>query len=230
MPFIFCTMPGKIRVSIRNISLRLWWWLLNCYSTVKQSKKKTFWAKERFRSMRLERACLCVCVLFYVYFFNSIPFHLMILFIFISKWNVRVTISFRANELSPCKENAADMSHKSSISDRGKRQPTSSTSGNSSASSALDRLRYNLSPVTSYYKPLMKSFTRRDESPSSKVSRNIDFTVDFLRIDTSRLNMFAFNPIKFALFFFSIILFIPFLKITRFYFHLSLFFFLKKIE
>lgn len=177
--------------------------------------------------MRLKRACLCVCVLFYSF---SIPFHLMILFIFISKWNVRVTISFRANELSPCKENAADMSHKSSISDRGKRQPTSSTSGNSSASSALDRLRYNLSPVTSYYKPLMKSFTRRDESPSSKVSRNIDFTVDFLRIDTSRLNMFAFNPIKFALFFFSIILFIPFHTITRFYFHLSLFFFLRIIK
>lgn len=81
---------------------------------------------------------------------------------------------FRVNELSPCKENAADMSHKSSISDRGKRQPTSSTatsSGNSNTTSALDRLRYNLSPVTSYYKPLMKSFSRRDESPSSKVSK-----------------------------------------------------------
>lgn len=91
--------------------------------------------------------------------------------------------NFRAHELSPCKENAADMSHKSSINDRGKRQPTASTAtasghSNTTASSALDRLRYNLSPVTSYYKPLMKSFTRRDESPSSKVSSiTIDFTV-----------------------------------------------------
>lgn len=77
------------------------------------------------------------------------------------------------NELSPCKENA-DMSHKNAISDRGKRQPptTSTATGSSIATSALDRLRYNLSPVTSYYKPLMKSFTRRDDSPS-KVSKLI---------------------------------------------------------
>lgn len=78
------------------------------------------------------------------------------------------------NELSPCKENT-DMSRKNSISDRGKCQPTSSTasaSGSSTTTSALDRLRYNLSPVTSYYKPLMKSFSRRDESPA-KVSKLI---------------------------------------------------------
>lgn len=78
------------------------------------------------------------------------------------------------NELSPCKENV-DMSNKNSISDRSKRQQTSSTatpaSGSSFGTSALDRLRYNLSPVTSYYKPLMKSITRRDESPS-KVSKS----------------------------------------------------------
>lgn len=64
------------------------------------------------------------------------------------------------------------MSRKSIISDRSKRNDSSNvTSGSSLATSALDRLRYNLSPVTSYYKPLIKSFSRRDDSPS-KVSSN----------------------------------------------------------
>lgn len=67
------------------------------------------------------------------------------------------------------------MSHKSILSERAKRQSndssTATNSGSSLTTSALDRLRYNLSPVTSYYKPIMKSFTRRDESPS-KVSTN----------------------------------------------------------
>lgn len=75
----------------------------------------------------------------------------------------------RLCDLSPCKEN--DMSRKSIISDRNKRNDSSNTaSGSSLATSALDRLRYNLSPVTSYYKPLIKSFSRRDDSPS-KVSK-----------------------------------------------------------
>ncbi|XP_055323170.1 probable serine/threonine-protein kinase dyrk2 isoform X2 [Sitodiplosis mosellana] len=77
----------------------------------------------------------------------------------------------RLNELSPCEENS-NMSHKSTFSDRAKKQSnnpsTTTSSGSSLTTSALDRLRYNLSPVTSYYKPLMKSFTRRDESPSKK--------------------------------------------------------------
>lgn len=81
---------------------------------------------------------------------------------------------FRINELSPCKENS-NMSHKSILSERAKRQSndssTATNSGSSLTTSALDRLRYNLSPVTSYYKPIMKSFTRRDDSPS-KVSTN----------------------------------------------------------
>lgn len=62
------------------------------------------------------------------------------------------------------------MSHKNILNECVKRQsndPCTSTS--STTSSALDRLRYNLSPVTSYYKPLVKSFTQRDESPN-KVS------------------------------------------------------------
>lgn len=90
-----------------------------------------------------------------------------------SFWQWLYEWTSRLTELSPCKENAADMSHKTSISDRAKRQPndssTATASGSSLATSALDRLRYNLSPVASYYKPLMKSFTRRDES-QSKVS------------------------------------------------------------
>lgn len=69
------------------------------------------------------------------------------------------------------------MSHKLSINQRAKRQPNDSAAGSSSGSalgtSALDRLRYNLSPVASYYKPLMKSFTRRDASPA-KVSKSFE--------------------------------------------------------
>lgn len=65
-------------------------------------------------------------------------------------------------DLSPCKE--TDMPN---TSDRSKRNESSATAG---GTSALDRLRYNLSPVASYYKPLMRSFGRRDESPSAKVS------------------------------------------------------------
>lgn len=64
------------------------------------------------------------------------------------------------------------MSRKSSISDRSKRNDSSTAGGSSLATSALDRLRYNLSPVTSYYKPLIKSFSRRDESPT-KVSKQL---------------------------------------------------------
>lgn len=101
----------------------------------------------------------------------------------IFKWNV----TFRVNELSPCKENA-DMSYKNSFSDR-KRQPTTSctttASGSSIATSALDRLRYNLSPVTSYYKPLMKSFTRRDDSPN-KVSKNTHWLQFLVKLNTEQ--------------------------------------------
>lgn len=76
----------------------------------------------------------------------------------------------RGRELSPCKEN--DMPNNSSValSERSKRPNESSSHG---GSSALDRLRYNLSPVASYYKPLIRSFGRRDESPA-KVSKSND--------------------------------------------------------
>lgn len=80
---------------------------------------------------------------------------------------------FRLSELSPCKENS-NMSYKNTISDCEKRHHnvpmTATGSGSSLTTSAFDRLRYNLSPVTSYYKPLMRSFTRRDVSPH-KVSK-----------------------------------------------------------
>lgn len=41
------------------------------------------------------------------------------------------------------------------------------------STTALDRLRNNLSPVTSYYKPLMRTFGKRDDSP--KVSKTKEF-------------------------------------------------------
>lgn len=50
--------------------------------------------------------------------------------------------------------------------DSGYATPSSLNSSSSTAISALNRLRYNLSPVTSYYKPIMKTFGRRDESPA----------------------------------------------------------------
>lgn len=75
--------------------------------------------------------------------------------------------------MSPCSVENSNMSYKNTVSDREKRhqndQMTATGSGSSITTSAFDRLRYNLSPVTSYYKPLMKSFTRRDGSPT-KVS------------------------------------------------------------
>lgn len=75
----------------------------------------------------------------------------------------------RLSGLSPCKEDST-MSKKSVLSDRTKKkEPLNLAGGNSFATSAFDRLRYNLSPVTSYYKPLMKSLSRRDES-TTKVS------------------------------------------------------------
>lgn len=63
------------------------------------------------------------------------------------------------------------MSHKSTFNakQQSNNPSTATSTGSSLTTSALDRLRNNLSPVTSYYKPLMKTFTRRDESPS-KVS------------------------------------------------------------
>lgn len=64
------------------------------------------------------------------------------------------------------------MLRKNTVNDRLKRNDSSSMVGNSTNISALDRLRYNLSPVKSYYKPLIKSFSRRDDSPS-KVSSSI---------------------------------------------------------
>ncbi|XP_031639688.1 probable serine/threonine-protein kinase clkA isoform X3 [Contarinia nasturtii] len=74
----------------------------------------------------------------------------------------------RSKESSP-KENP-NMSSKHTLNDRLKNQVNDLTSatGSALATSALDRLRYNLSPVTSYYKPLIKTFTRRDDSPSKK--------------------------------------------------------------
>lgn len=84
-------------------------------------------------------------------------------------------LNFPIVHLSPCKESTTttDMLRKSTVNDRLKRNESSAAvGGNSTNISALDRLRYNLSPVTSYYKPLIKSFSRRDESPS-KVSNSI---------------------------------------------------------
>lgn len=94
-------------------------------------------------------------------------------------------------DLSPCKE--TDMSRKNSISDRSKQNDSSIASGSSLATSALDRLRYNLSPVTSYYKPLIKSFSRRDDSPA-KVSIVSEFsemkTIIFFSLN---LSLFVVN-------------------------------------
>lgn len=57
------------------------------------------------------------------------------------------------------------MSHKNTNDDTAKHQQNNAmTATGSGTTSAFNRLRYNLSPVTSYYKPLMKSFTRRDSS------------------------------------------------------------------
>lgn len=67
-------------------------------------------------------------------------------------------------------KSAASSLSGSSSSNRSKRHDSTAGSGSSLATSALDRLRYNLSPVTSYYKPLIKSFGRKDASPSKKVS------------------------------------------------------------
>lgn len=60
------------------------------------------------------------------------------------------------------------MLHEHTLCDRGnlnQLNDSSSASGSELSTSALDRLRYNLSPVTSYYKPLMKSLTKRNDSP-----------------------------------------------------------------
>lgn len=73
----------------------------------------------------------------------------------------------RTRDLSPCKEIDMPNTSSSTLSDRPKRNDSSAQGG--SSTSALDRLRYNLSPVASYYKPLIRSFGRRDESPA-KVS------------------------------------------------------------
>lgn len=56
------------------------------------------------------------------------------------------------------------------MSDKSKRNETSYGGGGASVaspaiSSAFTRLRYNLSPVSSYYKPLMKTFGKRDDTP-----------------------------------------------------------------
>lgn len=57
------------------------------------------------------------------------------------------------------------MSHKNTNTNTGKHQPNNSvTVIGSGTTSTFDRLRYNLSPVSSYYKPLMRTFTRRDNS------------------------------------------------------------------
>lgn len=71
----------------------------------------------------------------------------------------------RFSELSPCKEIENHTSQANdAMADKSKRSDTSSGYG-SSTSSAFSRLRYNLSPVSSYYKPLMKTFGKRDDTP-----------------------------------------------------------------
>lgn len=71
----------------------------------------------------------------------------------------------RFSELSPCKESENSSSQSNDeMADKSKRSDTSSGYG-SSTSSAFSRLRYNLSPVSSYYKPLMRTFGKRDDTP-----------------------------------------------------------------
>lgn len=78
----------------------------------------------------------------------------------------------RYNYLSPCKESTVS---ESTMADKSKKNDSSYTSTNTSGSgtsstSAFNRLRYNLSPVSSYYKPFMKTFSKRDESPKVCIS------------------------------------------------------------
>lgn len=80
-------------------------------------------------------------------------------------------------DLSPSKSGPDINSKNDSMSDRNKRGYGSSgivgntwitPSTSKPSASALDRLRSNLSPVSSYYKPLMRTFGKRDDSPKRK--------------------------------------------------------------
>lgn len=75
---------------------------------------------------------------------------------------------FSVRDLSPCKE--TEMPNTSSSTAHSERSKRNESSATGAGTSALDRLRYNLSPVASYYKPLMRTFGRRDESSPAKVS------------------------------------------------------------
>lgn len=78
------------------------------------------------------------------------------------------------SDLSPSKSGeSTTMATKGS-----KREYENAESSGKSSLSALNRLsRYskNLSPVSSYYRPLMKTFGKRDESPIQKVVRNMKY-------------------------------------------------------
>lgn len=103
---------------------------------------------------------------------------------------------FRLHDLSPCKENDMSKSTASALSgSRAKRRDSTAGGG----TSALDRLRYNLSPVTSYYKPLIRSFGRSSPSKSSKVS---NFTLSFMFFHTLISFYFFISFCEFLKFFF----------------------------
>ncbi|KAJ6624120.1 hypothetical protein Bhyg_16690, partial [Pseudolycoriella hygida] len=81
----------------------------------------------------------------------------------------------RFSELSPCKETETNSESNNVMADKSKRSDTSSGYG-SSTSSAFSRLRYNLSPVSSYYKPLMRTFGKRDDTPPKRKDIDRDKT------------------------------------------------------
>lgn len=71
----------------------------------------------------------------------------------------------RYNYLSPCKE--SNLTDSTSMGDKSKKNDSSHypQTSSSATTSAFNRLRYNLSPVSSYYKPFIKTFSKRDDSP-----------------------------------------------------------------